>query len=353
MPGEVPGERGRMSDSPDALPETWAEVPDEEQQAEEQSAAGAQTDPEGETQPEEPSGPDLSYLDDSARQKVEAILGADNLTPEQREDMEAVVEEMRLGYLRNRDYTQKRQTESQRVKEAEAYKADGQRWRDLLSDEGMMKHILAYGQQPEAGARPDPKTDIPEDLFLRDPKEVISFLQNMFSGQQADPNRLKEQLKSEVMNEFNAPLEHRKSLARAAEEWTVETGANEDTVDAACRLMVDLIGIDTLTPKAVQERLPKFVQMVESQTKAQSQAAATRSKQSTHRQARAASPRGGMGAAAPEAAGFDLRVKEKEEALGRQLTIQERSNLYFDMMVQSSGKSERELDEEFRRASRR
>ena len=117
--------------------------------------------------------------------------------------------------------------------------------------------------------------------------------------------------------------------------------------------MSETIGRERLDPDLVVKLLPKFASDVVAQIKQQAQAQQARSKAETQSKARAASPRGGVGAVTPEYASAEKRIAEKEESLGRRLTTLERANLYFDDLIASKGMSERELDMEWMKAKSR
>lgn len=214
-----------------------------------------------------------------------------------------------------------------------------------MSDKGMQDWVLKYDP-----SKAQPQEEIPEDLFIgRDPKEALQLLDKRWEQKLAAE---KARWQQELLGQIEEPVKQATALDEAANRWAAENDVPDEVLVAACKEMSETIGRERLDPDIVVRLLPKFANDVVVKIKQEQAAQAMRSQEDTAKKARAASPRGGVGAVAPSDASVDKRIAEKEEELGRRLTVTEKSNIFFDELVRRRGMNERELDEEWVDAKR-
>jgi len=321
-----------MPDSDDALdpkapqafdgrsPAEIAGIEDAESGEAAEPEAPATTPPEGEPGEEAPSGPDFSFLNDDLKARLTEDFEKAIRDPK-------VWDEVKRGYLKNRDYTQKTQALSQQRKAIEEATRDAQLWRDLVSDPRRREYVLAY--------KPGTKAETPDetpDLYAMTPQQMLAY----FDQRYGEKIKAAEQQGAHLALEtLSAPVRHAERLNQIAAEWAETNDVAADLVEEAGKLIQGDFGqVTAIAP----EQLPVLLQRYVAHVARERELKALQSKQQSNgkkvERARAASPRGGVSTVAPGPATL-------EQKLGRKPTAED----IFDAWLESRSLSERDLDE--------
>lgn len=291
-----------------------------------------------EKQSADASGPDLSFLKDELRSRLEGHLDADT------------AEELRKGYLREDYFTKKRQEDAKARTDALAlaaqYEERAKKWENLEADPALQEHLLNFYNQSET-AKPAAPVGVPDDLFELSPAEFVAAI-HAAAPRDTPPVISAQSIKEEILREAQAPLVHRQQLATAAEEWGVPNGVSAEIMTAAATMMAeDHDGADNLTPAMVTRLMPTYTDLVKSR-------AAVASDQSTQQlaeQARAASPRGGFGTASPDRPTAQQEYDALREKLGHEPDSGAAMKIFYRNMMEAraaaEGKPVSELEREY------
>lgn len=321
-----------MSDSDEALEAQGAKAFDGREPAEiagiEDAESGAASEPEpeaqaqhGEPASEEPSGPDLSFLNDDLKARLQEDFDTAIKDPK-------VWEEVKRGYLRNRDYTQKTQAVAKARKDLEEAQRDAQLWRELVSDPNRREYVLAYGKKP-ATAEETP------DLYSMTPQQMVEYFDKRYEER---IEKVKEQGAKLALEQLSAPVRHAERLNQIAGEWAAAQEVPTDVVEAAGKLIQEDFGdVTRVQPEQLPQLLTRYVAYVQRSREVESLKTKQQSNGKKVAAARTASPRGGVSTVAPGPASL-------EQKLGRKPTPED----VYEHWLQTRGLSERDLDEGIR-----
>jgi len=295
------------------------------------------------------SGPDLSFLSDELRSRlVRAPDGSFHLPV----DGDST-EQLRKGYLREDHYTRARQKDAGAATAAQElaaqYQEKAKKWEDLESDSDLKRDVLDFYARGEKPATAAPTPAVPDNLFELSPQE---FAAAIFAAmpQQASPQKPVdvEAIKAEIRAENDAPIAHLNTLAHAADEWNATQGLDKQVVvDAATLMSKDHGGSDNLNPDLVTMLMPRYTEIV----KAQAAAKSNESTQQLAQDARAASPRGGIGTQSPSVQTAQEEYDALAEKLGRAPDEGTSMKMFYRQMMESraasEGKPVSELEKEY------
>lgn len=269
-------------------------------------------DDRGNANPSTPDAPDLSHVHESLRERVK------DWTKEERDTL-------LREYIPKAEYTQTRQAEKAELRRLKALEPDAKNWQGLLGDDDRRKYVLAYdpakGKAPE---EPEPDFDsmTAKQLAEYNRKETARMLKESLG-----------QVKRETVDTVTAPQRNAEALTSAASEWADEAKVDADLYNEAIKRLDASPIRSHLSPQNVGDHMADMVERI----KAERELADLRKSKgsaSTNGAARAASPRGGAGAAAPDARSFQDLVRAGKSP----------EDASFEMMLKRRGMSERELD---------
>lgn len=322
--------------APDFADQAGYSPPDEEGHAEESQAAtptqaedtGGDPDP----KPDDEFVP--SYLDDA----LQATL-RDNPDLSVREFFQANKDELGRHWLRNDSYTKRRMSEKEELRKLQE---PAQRWTSLTQNlsQAQQRQILSIIDGEAPVAEPESSgSDMPEGSEDWTLAEYHAWYSKQQAGQaEAMAAKIVDERLGKLAEQQSAPVRHAQALDAVALEWAESEGLDVEALRPLAEALEKKYGLENLNPKLLPGLLADQRTLSDTTSRLQQ---IEKTRQDTARktsQARAASPRGGVGASAPKAPtpttkprhGFASAESEYESG--------------FERLLESRGQTEAELD---------
>lgn len=278
-----------------------------------------------------------TYLNDD----LQAILrDSPDLTV--REFFGANQKELERHWLREDTWTKRRMAEKEEIRKMQE---PAQRWERMMTglDQAQQRAILDIVDGVAAPSQPDPAPsgiELPEGHEDWSVQELVQHLGSQIPGMvEQRAQQIVDARLGQVQEQQAAPVRHAQSLAAAADEWAEGKGLSGDDAMPYINALVNEFGLEKLSASTLPKQLEREYRLAQATSRLQQFEAAQKDTARKTSQARAASPRGGVGASAP------TRPSPKRKPTGSFAHAGGDLDDAFARMAEARGMSEAELDQ--------
>lgn len=270
-------------------------------------------------------GSDLTFLSDDLQSAIR-----DNPDMTVGELLASHRDALERGYMRRDRFSRDKNALRAEQDELAADREAAARYRALIRDPRAREALepVLSGEQSKQGAE---SFEMPEGVEEWTAAEVLTYMQKREASL---TERLEREIRDKVMGEINAPSTRASEFDHVANRYMEDNDVSLETMQAAANLIAEDGELyASLTAQTLPGALRLAVRQVESDQRLKSYEDESRAEAEKIQRARAASPRGQRGAAAPSKRSF-------EEENGREFD----ADAQYDKLAQRLGASESDLD---------